>query len=282
MLEPRHVVVPLRPMCPHAELDPRPRHRPRRRRDGSVAVEAVDGPVESATSGSCSRSARSRASSRCPGSPSTDTASATSPTRSPCATTCCGSSRRPTPRRAPDAAERHLAFVFVGAGYAGVEALAELADLVRDALRHYPRLRGVHHAAGCSSTPRRRSSRRSRPGSASTPRRQLERRGVEIHVSTRLESADGDGVLLSDGTRIETCTLVWTTGVRASPALADLGLPLDDRGRVVVDEHLRVAGRDGSGRSATAPRCRTWPPPAGPTRRPPSTRSVRHDGSRGT
>src|SRR5918994_2073466 len=36
---------------------------------------------------------------------------------------------------------RELTFVFVGAGYAGVEALAELSDLVRDALRHYPTLR---------------------------------------------------------------------------------------------------------------------------------------------
>src|SRR5919205_4322470 len=37
--------------------------------------------------------------------------------------------------------ERELTFVFVGAGYAGVEALAELSDLVRDALRYYPTLR---------------------------------------------------------------------------------------------------------------------------------------------
>ena len=37
--------------------------------------------------------------------------------------------------------ERELTFVFVGAGYAGVEALAELSDLVRDAIRHYPSLR---------------------------------------------------------------------------------------------------------------------------------------------
>src|SRR5262249_26707478 len=36
---------------------------------------------------------------------------------------------------------RELTFVFVGAGYAGVEALAELSDLVRDALRSYPTLR---------------------------------------------------------------------------------------------------------------------------------------------
>src|SRR6266545_2818808 len=38
-------------------------------------------------------------------------------------------------------AERQLTFVFVGAGYAGVEALAELSDLVRDALRWYPTLK---------------------------------------------------------------------------------------------------------------------------------------------
>src|SRR5438876_6226441 len=38
---------------------------------------------------------------------------------------------------------RELTFVFVGAGYAGVEALGELSDLVRDAVRHYPELRGA-------------------------------------------------------------------------------------------------------------------------------------------
>ena len=38
----------------------------------------------------------------------------------------------------PETAERHLTFVFVGAGYAGVEALGELSDLVRYALRYYP------------------------------------------------------------------------------------------------------------------------------------------------
>ena len=35
----------------------------------------------------------------------------------------------------PERVSAHLTFVFVGAGYAGVEALAELSDLVRDALR---------------------------------------------------------------------------------------------------------------------------------------------------
>src|SRR5436190_1257978 len=38
---------------------------------------------------------------------------------------------------------QRLTFVFVGAGYAGVEALAELSDLAEDALRYYPRLRAT-------------------------------------------------------------------------------------------------------------------------------------------
>src|SRR5262249_16669643 len=73
---------------------------------------------------------------------------------------------------------------------------------------------------------------------------QLTRRGVEIHVSTTLESLDPHAATLSDGQRILTSTLVWTAGVRAHPALAELKLPLDERGRVRVDSMLRVVGHD--------------------------------------
>ena len=55
---------------------------------------------------------------------------------------------------------------------------------------------------------------------------------------------DAEGAVLSDGTRFETHTVVWTAGVKAHPLLADLGLPLDERGRVVVGPTLRVEGRD--------------------------------------
>jgi NADH dehydrogenase len=37
---------------------------------------------------------------------------------------------------------------------------------------------------------------------------------------------------------------VWTAGVRAHPLLAQLGLPVDEKGRVRVDETLRVEGHD--------------------------------------
>jgi NADH dehydrogenase len=143
----------------------------------------------------------------------------------------------------PEDAKRHLSFVFVGAGYAGVEALAELSDLVRDALRFYPALKGMRQRwVLVDAAPTILPEIPKRLGEYAT--RELWKRGVDIRVSTTLDSAEPHSVTLSDGTTLETETLVWTAGVRAHPVLAEFGLPLDDRGRVVVDPLLRVTGRE--------------------------------------
>jgi NADH dehydrogenase len=141
------------------------------------------------------------------------------------------------------ARRRRLSFVFVGAGYAGVEALAELSDLADDAIRFYPGLRDV---------PRRWVLVDAAPKILpEIPRRlgeyaahELAGRGVEIHVGTTLESVSEEEVVLGDGTRIPSGTLVWTAGVRPNPLLGELGVPLDERGRVEVDELLRVRGHE--------------------------------------
>jgi NADH dehydrogenase len=139
-----------------------------------------------------------------------------------------------------DAVRRaHLSFVFVGAGYAGVEALAELSDLVADAMRYYPRLRDVPQRwVIVDAAPKILPEIPRRLGEYAT--RELTERGVEIHVGTILQSVSDREAVLGDGTRIPTNTLVWTAGVRANPILHDLGVPLDDRHRVEVDEFLRV------------------------------------------
>jgi NADH dehydrogenase len=136
---------------------------------------------------------------------------------------------------------RELTFVFVGAGYAGVEALAELSDLVRDAVRYYPLLRHEPQRWGLvDAAPKILPEIPTRLGEYAAG--QLTRRGVEIHVGTTLESLEAHAATLSNGERILTSTLVWTAGVRAHPSLSELGLPLDERGRVVVDPLLRVEG----------------------------------------
>ena len=142
-----------------------------------------------------------------------------------------------------DDAKRHLSFVFVGAGYAGVEALAELADLVRDALRYYPKLRGTRQRwVLVDAAPKILPDIPRRLGEYAA--QELWKRGVDIRVSTTLAAVEPHAVTLSDGTRLETETLVWTAGVKANPWLATLALPLDERGRLRVDELLRVEGRE--------------------------------------
>lgn len=138
---------------------------------------------------------------------------------------------------------RELTFVFVGAGYAGVEALAELADLVRDASRYYPMLQGVpQHWVLVDAAPKILPEIPSRLGDYAAAL--LARRGIDIRVNTTLEEVEPHAARLSDGTQLLTSTVVWTAGVKANPLLAELGLPLEERGRVRVDETLRVEGME--------------------------------------
>jgi NADH:ubiquinone reductase (H+-translocating) len=140
--------------------------------------------------------------------------------------------------------QRELSFVFIGAGYAGVEALAELSDLLRDTARYYQRLKGVRQRwVLVDAAPKILPEIPRRLGDYAA--RELWKRGVDIRVSTTLESVEEHAVTLSDGSRLETETCVWTAGVKANPLLAKLGLPLDERGRVVVDSALKVQDIEG-------------------------------------
>jgi NADH dehydrogenase len=162
---------------------------------------------------------------------------------------------------------RELTFVFVGAGYAGVEALAELSDLVRDALRYYPMLQNAPQRwVLVDAAPMILPEIPRRLGEYAA--RQLDRRGIEIRVGTTLESLEPHAATLSDGERILTGTLVWTAGVRAHPVLSELGLPLDERGRVPVDSFLRVEGLErvwSLGDAARVPNAATPDHPDPPT-----------------
>src|SRR5918992_641908 len=135
---------------------------------------------------------------------------------------------------------RELTFVFVGAGYAGVEALAEL---VRDALRYSPELKTEpQHWVLVDAAPKILPEIPSWLGDYAAEL--LRRRGVDIRVSTTLEEVEPHAARLSDGSVLLTSTVVWTAGVKANPLLAELGLPLDERGRVRVDETLQVEGME--------------------------------------
>jgi NADH dehydrogenase len=144
-----------------------------------------------------------------------------------------------------DRRRRLLTFTFIGGGYAGVEALAELESLARDAVKRYPTLstadfRWVLVEAQDSLLPG------LHPKLASFTEKVLRRRGVEVHLGTRLESCIDKNVVLSAGpiAPFVSDTIVWTAGQRPAPLAAEWGLPTDERGFVPVDERMRVTGRD--------------------------------------
>ncbi len=145
-----------------------------------------------------------------------------------------------------DAAFRQqlLTFVVAGGGFSGVEVAAEMNDFLRrEGRRQYPidpseiRVVLVHSGERVLDRELERSL-------SEYATRVLERRGVEMCMQRRLKTATPAAAVLDNGDRILTRTLVSTVPSFPNPLIDDLDLP-KQRGRVEVDEHLRVKDRPG-------------------------------------
>jgi NADH:ubiquinone reductase (H+-translocating) len=137
--------------------------------------------------------------------------------------------------------ERALSFVFVGGGYAGVEALAELEDMARYAVGYYRDLQPEDlNFVLVEATNRILPEVSEDMGNYTVE--QLRSRNIDVRLGTRLNSCVDGHVVLSDGTEFDADTIVWTAGVRANPVLTRSDLPLDEKGRVRCRADLRVEG----------------------------------------
>ena len=132
--------------------------------------------------------------------------------------------------------------MFVGAGYAGLEGLAELQDFMAAVVELYPRSR-VTGLRFVLVEARDRVMPEISADLAAFATSELRRRGIEVRTSTTVERISADSVELSDGEVIPCRTVAWTAGVRPHPVVAELGLPLDADGRIVVDRYMQVEGR---------------------------------------
>ncbi|GAA1047228.1 NAD(P)/FAD-dependent oxidoreductase [Rothia amarae] len=149
-----------------------------------------------------------------------------------------------------DARRRALTFVIVGGGFAGIETIAELEDMAREAVKRNDRLRVsdlrfVLVEAAPRIMPEVPADR------AEKVVAELRARGIEVLLNTSLADAtDGHLALINMGDKspageLDTDTLIWTAGVAASPMLKDTDFPIDERGRVRVGADLRVTGDNG-------------------------------------
>ncbi|MFJ8012146.1 NAD(P)/FAD-dependent oxidoreductase [Streptomyces sp. NPDC096339] len=143
--------------------------------------------------------------------------------------------------RDPALRDAALTFVFVGGGYAGVEALAELEDMARYAARYYHNIKPedmkwVLVEASDRILPE------VGPDMGVYTIRELRRRNIDLRLETRLESCENRVAVLSDGARFPTRTVVWTAGVKPHPILAATDLPKNERGRLACTSFLTVEG----------------------------------------
>jgi NADH dehydrogenase len=145
----------------------------------------------------------------------------------------------------PDQMERKrmLTVVVTGGGFAGVETVGAVNDLLREAMKFYRNLkpdmlRVVLVQGGDAILPELGESL------GRYAQEKLTQRGVEVHLKTAVAGYDGKEVVLSDGTKIATRLVVWTAGVTPSPLLAHLPCTVQ-RGHILADEYLRVPGWPG-------------------------------------
>ncbi len=113
--------------------------------------------------------------------------------------------------------KRALTFVFVGAGFAGIEAIGELEDMARDACKWFPtidesEMRWMMVEATDRILPE------VGPEMGRWTADALRRRGIEVKLKTLLKSAEKRHIVLSDGEEFDVSTLVWTAGVKPHPS----------------------------------------------------------------
>ena len=136
-----------------------------------------------------------------------------------------------------------LTFVVVGAGFSGVETVAETRELVSRALKYYPNIRPrevrfylIEYAKRILPT---------FPADlAEYATRRLRMNGIEVMTGIGTRSATGTAVELTDGRKIPTSTIVATIGNGPHRLVEALGLDLN-WGRIKTDRFMRVPGLDG-------------------------------------
>jgi NADH:ubiquinone reductase (H+-translocating) len=138
-----------------------------------------------------------------------------------------------------------LTFVFVGGGPTGVEVAADTHDLIFDVLKgDYPnvdfgQVRVVLVNAGD------RILQGIDPSLVHAATRRLASQRIEVLNDTKAKEVRPDAVVLSDGRTIPARTTVWAAGIEPTALVKRLDVEKDHRGRILVDEFLRMKSRSG-------------------------------------
>ncbi|WP_068500564.1 NAD(P)/FAD-dependent oxidoreductase [Paenibacillus kribbensis] len=157
-----------------------------------------------------------------------------------------------------------LNFVVGGAGFSGIEFVAELADRLSQLAKAYDidfnRIQIINVEAAPTALPG------FDPELVEYAMDVLKRKGVNFRIGIPIKECLEDGVIVGEGEKIEACTVVWTGGIRGNGLIEKAGFEVM-RGRVKIDDFLRAPGHDdifiiGDSSLMFNPEGRPYPPTA--------------------
>lgn len=139
---------------------------------------------------------------------------------------------------------RALTFVVVGGGFAGIETIAEMEDIIRATIAKNPRLAQSDARIVLVEAMGRIMPEVSEDQALGVVEH-LKTRGIEVLLNTSLSSAEGNFMKLinmqdkSDAGEFYADTLVWTAGVAANAVAKKTDFPVEERGRIEVTPPCR-------------------------------------------
>ncbi|MNI39438.1 NADH dehydrogenase-like protein [compost metagenome] len=132
-----------------------------------------------------------------------------------------------------------LNFVVGGAGFSGIEFVAELADRIPQLCKEYDVDPSLVHVYNVEAAPT--ALPGFDPELVDYAMDVLRKKGVEFKIGVAIKECTPDGVYLATGEEIKAATVVWTGGIRGNRLIEAAGFETV-RGRVKVDDHLHAPG----------------------------------------
>lgn len=146
-----------------------------------------------------------------------------------------------------DEREAQLTFVVGGGGFSGVETAGEVEDFVRRLRkRYYPNIEQAAIRTYLVELGERLLGEQA-PQMGEYARRKLEARGYRVMLGTAIREVRENEVVVARGEEKETIrtrTVIWTGGVRPAPIIAECGVETDRAGRALTAATMQTS-RDG-------------------------------------
>lgn len=135
----------------------------------------------------------------------------------------------------------YLTFVVGGAGFTGIEFIGELADRIPKLCKEFDVDPGLVKIYNVEAAPT--ALPGFDPELVQYAMEVLQKKGVTFKIGIAIKECTPEGITLADGEQIKTSTVIWTGGIRGNKLVEEAGFEAM-RGRVKVDENLRVPGHD--------------------------------------